>query len=656
LAKFKVIFSRYRPDELRKHFERTLATGENRRFEWVLLRSNIQNSIPCDISLVRFTHKGEHVVAAYLFDLRVLKEMLRERERVEIAEESSRTKSRFLARMSHEIRTPLTAVLGVAEIQLQNRQLPPHIEEAFAKIYDSANILIGIINDILDLSKVEAGKMSLISEPYETAGLISDITAMHAAYQGLKPITFEIEVDGSLPSALIGDALRIKQIAGNLLSNAFKYTETGKVAFSCFWSVSSLILSVKDTGMGMTAEQLNNLFKEYTRYHEKEDRYVSGIGLGMSIVDSFVKMMDAKITVESEIGKGTAVTVTIPQAVSRPEPLGAEAAAYLQRADLRSWHNSERRFTPEPMPYGKVLVVDDLDTNLYVTQGLLSFYGLRIDTAANGYEAIEAVKRGNEYDVIFMDSMMPGLTGTETMTILRGMGYDKPIVVLTAHAISGSVEKFLKSGFDAFVSKPIKTNELNEVLNRYVRDRQPESVLEAARRGEPTHGIAGFMSDAKVMGKLMRGFAEGQENTARALGEALGGGDMETARFLVHNLKSQAGMIGKDDLSQTAAEIEGQIAEGKAPDDNLVHLLNIQLQNALSQIDVPTAETAEAPEPIDAEGAAGVFGDLRVMLENRDIACLGLVERLKRISGTEKLIEHIEGYEFLEALETLGNR
>jgi signal transduction histidine kinase len=280
--------------------------------------------IPCEVTLIRVSRHGEDQLLSFVRDLHEFNE----RKRAEIAEESNMAKSRFLARMSHEIRTPITAVLGISEIQLQNPSLPPDIEESFAKIYDSSNMLLGIINDILDLSKIEADKMSMVYDEYETASLINDVMQPYIVYIGDKDIAFNVHVNEWMPRLLVGDSLRIKQIMHNILSNAFKYTESGAVNLSIKCQSSetdesrvNLVISVRDTGLGMTEEQLNMLFKaEYVRFHEK-GAFVTGTGLGMTIVHRLAQMMNAKIDMESEVGKGTKVIVCIPQEVAGAETI-----------------------------------------------------------------------------------------------------------------------------------------------------------------------------------------------------------------------------------------------------------------------------------------------------------------------------------------------
>ncbi|MCL1877330.1 MAG: ATP-binding protein, partial [Defluviitaleaceae bacterium] len=390
-----------------------------------------------DVMLSRIEYADTFMIVCYVHDLREEKKARDERRRREVAEETDRAKSRFLARMSHEIRTPITAVLGIAEIELQNLGMPPQLEESLVKIHTSADMLLGIVNDVLDLSKIESDKMELIEEEYETASMINDVTQLHPAYLCSKNIAFHLTVDQNLPQHLFGDCLRIKQILSNLLSNAFKYTESGRVDLEWRSDGTTLLISLRDTGMGMTREQIDLLSGEYLRFHENENRVIGGTGLGMPIVFSLIRLMNGEILIDSEPGVGTHLQLRIPQKPGKTSgEIGKDLAERLQKFESDTRALGKRfSFVPEPMPYGSVLVVDDVSENIYVIRGLLAFYDLRVDVCKSGPEAIERVKSGKTYDVIFMDHMMPVMTGIEAMKKIRETGYKNPIVALTANAL-----------------------------------------------------------------------------------------------------------------------------------------------------------------------------------------------------------------------------
>ena len=402
---------------------------------------------------------------------------------VQAAESANQSKSAFLAKMSHEIRTPLNAVLGISAIQLQNESFSQDLREAFTKIFNSGDLLLGIINDILDMSKIEAGKLELTLSEYEVAGMISDTVFLNIIKYEKKPIEFILDVDENIPSVLYGDEIRIKQILNNLLSNAFKYTSSGEVALSVSAEYTpdastadsahtmTLVFRVRDTGQCMTPDQVGKLFEEYSRFNLEANRATEGIGLGMSITRNLIHMMNGDIVPESEYGKGSVFTVRLQQATTGSPLLGKDTAERLR--NFRTNYESKTKKTVverRQMSQGRVLVVDDVEINLYIVEEMLSFYGLQIDTATNGREAIEKIKH-NSYNLVFMDHMMPIMDGIETTHEIRKLGQDYdnlPIVALTANAVSGMKEMFLSNGFNGYITKPINMQELDDVLKSWM--------------------------------------------------------------------------------------------------------------------------------------------------------------------------------------------
>ena len=438
-------------------------------FEWMHLTSD-GKPFPVEATFVRLENDGKTVIMGYNHDLRPMKAAIE-------SEQSNKAKSMFLARMSHEIRTPIAAVLGISEVQLRNKVMPPQTEEAFIKIYDSSKTLLNIVNDILDFSRIESGKLPLINNEYDVASLISDTSQLHLIYLERKNVLFRIHVDKNLPTKLIGDALRIRQIINNLTTNAFKYTETGTVVLSLSCEREkenkvTLVISIKDTGIGMTAEQIDEIKGEYIRLREHEKSFVTGTGLGLPIVYSLAQMMGAQVELTSKVRAGTHALVRIPQKVSGTQVLGQELANSLQNFESSTWSMpKELTFVPEKIPHGNVLVVDDVDTNLYVAEAMLESFGLSIELCENGQDAINKIRQGNAYDIIFMDHMMPGMDGIEVTKTLRNMGYSHPIVALTANALKGQAEMFIDNGFSGFMSKPMDIKLLNSYLVRFIKNK-----------------------------------------------------------------------------------------------------------------------------------------------------------------------------------------
>jgi len=394
-----------------------------------------------------------------------------------IAVQASEAKSEFLATMSHEIRTPLNAVIGLSEIELQG-ELSEKSRNNINQIYLSGSSLLGIINDILDISKIEAGVFELISLEYETASFINDTVNLNRVRIGSKPINFILEISSSFPLKLIGDEIRLKQILNNILSNAIKYTNEGSVTLNIAWekvhpiklaSVEAALLrfTVTDTGIGIRKEDRDKLFNDYSQLDTKANRRIEGTGLGLVITKKLLDMMGGYISVESDYGKGSVFTVVLIQGLVNDESIGEETAKNLKKFIYKSSHDI-RNIEHSWMPDASVLIVDDLPVNLQVALGLLEPYGLKADTAASGQEAINKILAGRQYDLIFMDHMMPGMDGIEAAAVIRRHNPDVHVVALTANAVTGMKEMFISNGFNDFLSKPIDIYKLNDILEKWI--------------------------------------------------------------------------------------------------------------------------------------------------------------------------------------------
>ncbi|MDR2745907.1 MAG: response regulator [Treponema sp.] len=408
---------------------------------------------------------------------RILEDTVTERtralaEQVKIAESASRAKSEFMATMSHEIRTPLNAVIGLSDIELR-KNLNPDTFQAIKKIRGSGTTLLGIINDILDISKIEAGSFEIIPVEYGTAALLSEAARLNIVRIGDKPITFELDVDENMPREFFGDELRIKQILNNLLSNAIKYTKEGTVRLGAYHEGGNvLVFRVSDTGIGIRKEDIGRLFTEYSQLDTRANRKIEGTGLGLAITRMLLDLMGGTVMVESEYGRGSVFTVHIPQEVRDPVPLGRECVEKLKTLEYFDG-GGEERIVPTAIGGGvRVLVVDDVDINLEVARGLMEPYGITVDTALSGKEAIEKIKSGEpRYDMVLMDHMMPEIDGIEAVRIIRGeidsdYARNIPIVALTANALAGNAEMFLENGFNDFISKPIEIKLLDELIKK----------------------------------------------------------------------------------------------------------------------------------------------------------------------------------------------
>ncbi|MDR0858141.1 MAG: response regulator, partial [Oscillospiraceae bacterium] len=525
-------------------------------------------------------------------------------EQTQIAIDASQAKSVFLATMSHEIRTPMNAIIGISDIQLGNGELPEDVAEDLERIHNSGENLLAIINDILDLSKIETGKLELNPANYDMPSLINDIVQLNIVRIGSKPIEFILNVEETLPANLFGDELRIKQVISNILSNAFKYTDRGSVTLSVsqIRSADGVILSfsVADTGQGIKPENLEKLFSEYTQFNKDANRAVEGTGLGMSITQKLVALMGGEISVESKFGSGSKFTVSIPQKINGEAVIGKELSERLQKFDfINDRKNRRASVLRRYMPYGKILVVDDVETNLRVARGLLSPYGLQVDTCLNGFDAIRLVRKAEIiYDIILMDHMMPEMDGIETVKKIReeiGSGYAKNVVIvaLTANAIVGSAQIFMENGFDDFISKPIDMRQLNSILNKFIYDKQSAETKADAER-QLAEKLAAKTQKAAVNSPETEIYIEGVNTTLglnlsdnnldnyidlltifssdaikaiATVNSCLENGDFKLYTTTVHSLKSITGTIGAKEISAAAAELE------QAGHDNNIQLI-----------------------------------------------------------------------------------
>ena len=391
--------------------------------------------------------------------------------------EASASKVSFLTRMSHEIRTPINTILGMNEMILrENKDIA--ITEYVNYSQKAGRMLLSLVNDVLDFSKIDSGVLHIADNPYSLTEILSDSYHMLEARAKKKDLTVELNVDKRTPNQLSGDEVAIKQILTNLLTNAVKYTSKGCITLGVSGMYAdngefSLKITVADTGDGIREEDIGKLYESFSRLDEKKNQNIEGSGLGLPIVKQLVDKMEGEIKVQSVYGKGSLFTVVLPQRVVGTAFVGDIREAFRKEAEERV------RFRGGFVaPQAKILAVDDNDMNLMVIQGLLKQTQMQIDTASGGEEALElcASKR---YDLIFMDHMMPGMDGVETMKALhkekKGINYTTPVVVLTANAVAGCKDLYLKEGFVDYISKPVDVMKLDRILRTYL---EPSLIIE----------------------------------------------------------------------------------------------------------------------------------------------------------------------------------
>lgn len=501
------------------------------------------------------------------------------------AEEANLAKSSFLASMSHEIRTPINGVLGMNSIILKESTDPKIIE--YARNVDNAgNGLLSLINDILDLSKIESGKMEIVPVEYELSDVLSECYNMVFMRAGDKHLDLSFENNKTIPNRLIGDEVRIRQIITNLLTNAIKYTEEGMVLLTADWESideqnMNLIISVKDTGIGIKKDDLSKLFLEYQRVNERRNRNIEGTGLGLKITKQFLDIMGGSITVESVVGKGSEFVVRIPQKLSnRFEEIG-NFSSYVH-ISTNAEKSSFSRFV---CPTGRILVVDDVDMNLKVVKGLLKDTGLTVDMATSGEECLSMIKTSN-YDLILMDHMMPDMDGIETFERMKSMPevFDSstPVIMVTANVIRGVKEEYLSTGFADYLSKPIREEDLNQMLIKYLP--KDKVTLKAVKQDSDSTQTENALIDEDVPEKELSDFErrfsfldirtgmtfclENEEfyesiirefkNTSKFedIQDAYDNADLNLYTTLVHGIKSSAMTIGAVEVSREAQALE----------------------------------------------------------------------------------------------------
>ena len=376
------------------------------------------------------------------------------------AEKANKAKSEFLSNMSHEIRTPLNAIVGFSECLIESPNLDTEAKDHAKDIVDASNNLLEIVNGILDISKIEANKMEIVSKEYNPKEVFNGLCKLIIPRIGSKPIEFRSNITEDLPGILKGDVGKLKQVVLNILTNAAKYTDRGEIIFSvsCINRVDtkkcSLNIAVKDTGRGIKKEDINKLFNKFERFDEDQNTSTEGTGLGLAITKSLTEMMGGRITVSSNYGEGSTFRINIEQdLISMEAPVGSSEEIEIDY----SLHIGKR-----------ILVVDDSKINLKVANNILKPYNFTIVEACSGFEALELAETGT-FDLILMDIMMPKMNGVECLRRLKEIpGFDIPVVALTADAIEGQDEKYIQAGFNDYLSKPIDRYQLNRVLNKYL--------------------------------------------------------------------------------------------------------------------------------------------------------------------------------------------
>lgn len=575
-------------------------------------------------------------------------------------EDANRAKTNFVSNMSHEIRTPMNSIVGITEILLRSRHSPKE-QEYLLNIQSSGRVLLTIINDVLDCSKMEAGKMQLFDEPYDTCSLFHDLRISMENRIGHSGLELIYDIDQDIPCKLKGDMGRIRQVIINLVNNAIKYTEKGSVRFSVHVRQKNtdkvmLYYEVADTGIGIRKEDQKILFDAFQRVEMDRNRYVEGTGLGLTISQNLVNMMGGVIEVESEYGKGSRFFFTIEQTIIDPTPVSA--VNYNGQKDNVTEKEAECLFIA---PEAHILLVDDNELNLVVAKELLKPLRMQIDTAENGLQAVKMV-RGSQYDLVLMDHMMPVMDGIEAAKAIRALPEDKyqklPIIALTANAMVDARKEFLNAGMNGFVAKPIDFARICNQLKLWlpkdlVRDVPKEEAKKlladdlSDREIQPEDPQMGFSfeegvkhcgSKAALM-KTIRIFYRTIDSKANKIEQCLKEGLISDYVIEVHALKSSALLIGAVPLSEAAKELESYGKQGKteALEEKTPDVL--AMYRDFKNILKPYADKEEAAKQEASDGEwIQALQQIHQCIEQFDL------------DGVDRIMEKLEEYQIPECI------
>ena len=525
-------------------------------------------------------------------------------KKIEELTEANRSKNAFIANISHEIRTPMNAIIGYAELLLQLGE-SEKVDEYAGEIKSASANLLSIINDLLDISKIESGKMELVPVPYYLHYLFTDIESVISIAAKKKGIDFRVNASPELPSKLYGDIVRIRQILTNICNNAVKFTNEGYVELSATYEKGdeedSVVLKfeIKDTGIGIRKDDLELIFDKFRQVDMRLNRNVEGSGLGLSICRQLTELMDGTIAVKSEYGVGTCFAVYIPQKVLDSNKLSNYLVYHKQEEKKRSAIYA---------PSARVLVVDDNVVNLKILRGLLLHYEIDADTAESGEEAVRKASE-SAYDIIFMDHMMPGMDGEEALHAIRDLPDDDkanvPVIAVTANAIRGMRDEYISKGFTDYLSKPVETPKIENILKEHLPENLFVTIEEEEQAGQDKLDIEikGIDIDAGLSKcdwnaadylDILDMFAEYGPDKATEIENFAAAADYENYVIAVHALKSVAANIGAHQLFTMAKvhEFAGRSGNTGFIDSNCDKLVSLyrtitdNIKEALSDMEV----------------------------------------------------------------------
>lgn len=525
-----------------------------------------------------------------------------EEELLERLRVSDRAKTDFLTNMSHEIRTPINGIMGMNSILLRQIDTLPRekIAEYAGNMQRASRTLLAIVNDILDISKIESGKMELLCEGYELASLINDCYTIVASNCKKKNLDLYMEIDENLPSILYGDDVRIRQVVNNFLSNAVKYTKRGHVILKISYSRIdeeniNLRIDVKDSGIGIQKKDMENLFQNFTRLEEHKNRNIEGTGLGLSLTKRLVDMMHGEVLVESRYGEGSTFTAIIPQKVICEDGIGD------MKQIFENYELSVGAMMPVPQFAGvHILVVDDMEMNRIVAKEMLLQTGAIVDVAGSGEEGLTLMKE-QHYDLIFMDQMMPDMDGIATFEEMKRMNHQNkttPVIAMTANAVKGAKEMYLQHGFADYISKPIFEEKMWKILERFLADKQTEAVEKKNSDGgaeenkkslqerfpylDTEQGMSVCMEDEDFYLKILKVYLK--DEMVDTLRQDYEEKDWVQYQIHVHGLKNVSANIGAMELSEQFKGLEYAIKNHDIPDTDYIRSHHDKVMEAYQEL------------------------------------------------------------------------
>lgn len=625
------------------------------------------------------------IVSFYLVQILLILLIKRQQElqrlaerRVQAAEDGLQAREDFLANMSHEIRTPMNAITGMVELVLRSEAVPPQEKEYLYNIRTAGEELVSIIDDVLDITKMDSGSLEIVAEEYEITAIVHDVVNITQMMLGDKQVVLLVEVSPDIPMKLWGDGARVKQIIRNLLDNAAKYTKKGTIRLQVEVlpvdggnSQVDLKVTVTDTGIGMSRMQLNDLFGKFKQGEGSGSRTQGGSGLGLAVSGRLAELMQGSLVARSEPGRGSEFVLTVrqdvidaaPYSTVEPQPEEQSPLQMKENTKQQEKRGKEGRQTTFTAPGVRILLVDDNKVNLKVAEGLLRPYKMCIETACSGMQAVE-MAQNRIYDLIFMDHMMPQMDGVEAMKIIRGLEGEHhrlmPIIALSANAVRGAREMFLEAGMSDFVAKPIEMRIMDETLRRWLPEdkillnkdvsaaypEEDESGEDADRKTNPLRwqmegidvvvGMKYAGEDVDLYRDVLTDYMDTIEEKAEIIESAVAAGDIETYTIEVHSLKSTSKSIGATSLSEFAKDLEmnGKNEEWGPIIARTPALLSMYrgLYHSIMPYRAVREEEAQDREPIDDGKLNELLGQL-----------LNSIEMYDSIQA-EEIIEELTGY------------